>query len=312
MPKFVNLKNRKLIFINGEDNLVFLQGLITNDVHKIEQGKAVYSLMLNPQGRFLYEFFISKYQNGLILEVDGTIRGDLVKKLSFYKLQSKVEIKEMDEFGVFFVESVVVDQEESRVFDQEIESRETNGCDSMITTRGLSFLDPRKENFGLRVYDTEENFQKIAKSNNLKEENLDFYNYLRLKNKITDENDLIFNKSLIVEYGFDNLNAIDYKKGCYVGQEVVARSHYKGKLRKKIFLIEIANLSKIEKESEITCLEKKQGVILSSLFFENKLLALALIKNIGSDDQEIDLSKLDLLVDNQKIEIIYSPFATKI
>ncbi len=288
MSNYIHLKNRELIFINGDDYLIFLQGLITNDVNKSSKDKAIYSLMLNPQGRFLYEFFLIKYQNGLILEVDKNHCDSLIKKLSFYKLRSKVEIKRLENLSVFFIDEV-----NEKAIPQDFS--DNNFC---------VFADPRKENFGLRCYANKENFTKIAKNNNLTEENLNFYHNYRLNNKIIDENDLIFDKSIIVEYGFDNLNVIDYKKGCYVGQEIVARAHYKSTIRKKIFLIEIENLSKIEKETEITCLGKKQGVILSSLFYQGKLKALALIKNVDFDDNEIDLSELDLRANEQKIDIL--------
>lgn len=277
MSNYVWLKNRELVLINGVDHLVFLQGLISNDVFKAAKNQGIYSLMLNPQGRFLYEFFITKYQDGLVLEIDKNYSDSLIKKLSFYKLRSKVEIKKLTDLQVFFAD------------------------DEIKIPAIIQFKDPRKVNFGLRFYEKPENITKIIENLDLKEETLNFYNNLRLNNKIFDENDLIFDQSIIVEYGFDDLNAIDYKKGCYIGQELIARAHYKGQIRKKIFLIEIENLNQITKGSEITCDGKKQGVILSSLFYQNKLQALALIKNVDISDNKIDLTALNLKVSDQKI-----------
>ncbi len=280
MTHFIHLNNRSLVFINGSDHVSFLQGLISGDVSKIAKGKAIYSLMLNPQGRFLYEFFITKYKDGLILEVANDVVDGFIKKLSFYRLRSDVEIKKLENIKVFFIDDVGFKMNDE-----------------------INFKDPRKENFGIRCYSNKENFSKISQNNNLIEENLNFYHNLRLNNKIIDENDLIFDKSIIVEYGMDDFNAIDYEKGCYVGQEVVARSHYRGQRRKKIFLVEVNNLDQIVKGSEITWQSKKQGVILSSLFYQNKLQALSLIKNVDLEGNEIDLSSLELMVNDKKVII---------
>jgi folate-binding protein YgfZ len=277
MSNIVKLSNRQLIFINGKDHLSFLQGLISNDIFKINDNKLIYALMLNPQGRFLYEFFIFKYQDGLILDVDANYIDEIIKRLSFYKLSSEVNLAKIDDLEVFF-------------------------SDSDLNNKNIefNFIDPRQEGFGCRFYvDNSFDVKKLDSTI----QNIDFYHKLRYKNLIIDENDLDSNKSLIVEYGFDKFNAIDYQKGCYVGQEVVARVHYKGKVRKKIFLIEVDNLDKVEKYSEITCDNKNHGIILSSLFIDNKLQALALIKNIDASDNFIDLNNFNLEVSGCKITI---------
>ncbi|MBU6141204.1 MAG: hypothetical protein KGP29_06600 [Proteobacteria bacterium] len=151
---------------------------------------------------------------------------------------------------------------------------------------GLGFLDPRNPKLGHRLYS---NNQQPTTSN---------YHLNRISLKIPEsENDLTYEKSLILEFGFDELSAIDYNKGCYVGQELTARTHYRGEIRKKIFHIALA-AEKIEKNSEIYCEGKSAGIILSSIFHENKLHALALIK----DAQDVDLTKLDFA--GQKISVI--------
>jgi folate-binding protein YgfZ len=276
MSNISRLTNRSLIYLCGKDSISFLQGLVSNDVTKASEEKAIYSLMLNPQGRFLYEFFIIRYKDGLILETCSGVVDDLVRKLGFYKLRSEVEISKIEDKEVFFIDNI-----------------------NEKISNNVVFLDPRKESFGLRCYAKREDLL----IDDIKEKDLNFYNNLRLRNKIVDENDLIFDKSIVAEYGFDNLNAIDYEKGCYVGQEVVARAHYKGIVRKKIFLVQIDNIEEIEKDTEITCDGKKQGVILSSLFYDNKLIALALIKNLNLEGEEVDLNSLDLVSSEQKITI---------
>ena len=279
MTKFVRLKNRSFILIQGQEQVDFLQGLISNDLKKIDSERCIYALMLNAQGRFLYEFFISKYQNGLLLESCTQTKDSLIKKLSLYKLRSRVEISRIDDLEAVFIDDINYQNKEI-----------------------IKYQDPRLKNFGLRCYVTKEQLAEI--SNNINEKNLDYYHNLRLHNKIIDENDLTFDKSLIAEYGFDNFNAIDYNKGCYIGQEVIARSHYKGIIRKKIFLVEIDNMKEVAKNSEITCDGKKQGIILSSLLDNGKMQALALIKNIDSSGAEIKIEDIDLKIDNAKISIL--------
>ena len=155
---------------------------------------------------------------------------------------------------------------------------------------GQGFLDPRNPKLGHRLYSS-----KTCDS-------LTTYDFSRISLKIPEsENDLTYEKSLILEFGFDELNAIDYNKGCYVGQELTARTHYRGEIRKKIFHVKLAS-NKVEKNSEIYCEGKSVGIILSSIFHENELHALALIK----DPQDIDLAKLNCSETSpeQKISVI--------
>lgn len=276
MTALIHLENRQLIAISGKDRFDFLQGLISNDINEAKE-KPIYSLMLNPQGRFLFEFFISNFDDTLIIETAKSNVDLLLKKLSFYKLRSEVEISKINDLQVFFIDDVSYKCNFSQVF-----------------------LDPRKANFGLRLYGNLNEVEALLAKDNLLKQSLDYYNLLRIKNKIVDETDLVFDQSLVVELGFDDLNAISYKKGCYVGQEVVARAHYRGQIRKKLFLIEIKDLKEIALNSEITWQSKKQGVVLSSLFFQDRLWALALIKNFDADGLEIDLASINLEVESGK------------
>lgn len=210
---------------------------------------------------------------------------DLKKKLSFYKLRSKVEIGIIEELSVI----AAICPSHPLKNHPEI----------------LVFSDPRNSDMGLRIVAKDQELSEFIEINNLVNADLDFYNYQRLNLKITDNNDLTYDQSLILEYGFEELNAISYDKGCYVGQEVTARTHYRGVIRKRIFLIKISNSKQIPKETEIICDQKKIGTILSSVFYNQELYALALIKNIDNNNQEIDLkNSLLSTAEGQKIIII--------
>lgn len=259
----IHLKDRSIIEITGDDRKNFLQGLITNDINKINDAHLIYTLMLNAQGRFLYDFFIFEKDEKLFLDCYAARRDEIFTKLNFYKLRAKVQIIKNDNL-------IVANnfQEDARFFS-----------------------DPRDIALGFRGYLPKSELTELQNDS-------DSYNYCRISLKIPEsEQDLTYEKSIANEFGFDNLNAIDYKKGCYVGQELTARTHYMGQIRKKIFHIILPNLTKIEKNHEIACEGKSAGIILSSVFFKNNLHALALIKI-----EDIDLAKCE--VDGNKIEIV--------
>ncbi len=265
MDNIFLLPNRSILEISGEDRKKFLQGLITNDINKLENSKLLYSAMLNAQGRFLYDFFIFEIDNKIFLDCHNLRAAELLQKLNFYKLRSKVIIQKNDDLKPHF----------------SLEKTKNLPENSFI------FKDPRSADLGYRIY-----LNKIQHQSNQ-----DLYTKIRIINKIAEgEEDLTYEKSFIQEFGFDQLNAIDYTKGCYVGQEPTARIHHLGEIRKKIFHIAIENLSQVEKNSEISCEGKSVGVVLSSLFYQNQLHALALIK--------ISETITNPMLDNNKITII--------
>ena len=270
------LKNRAIISISGPDAKSFLQGLITNDINKIDSGEAIYSLMLSAQGRFLYDFFIIKFNDAIILDCASEYVDEIIKKFSFYKLRANVEIKKSN----LTVAAIIGEKPKN------------------INQNIICFLDPRNAKMGYRLIGLEEDLLDLNHS----EQSLNFYNYHRLNLKLVDDSDLLYDKSLILEYGFDDFNAIDYKKGCYIGQEVTARTHYRGLVRKKIFLVEVLDADEVAKDMAIFNWEIEIGKILSSVFFNQKLIALALIKNIGEGDNPIDLRELKLTLADKKLD----------
>ncbi len=266
-----NLKNRSIIEILGDDRKSFLQGLITNDINKASPNNLIYSAMLNATGRFLYDFFIFESDEKLVLDCSNLRRDEILKKLNFYKLRAKVNLRKNDELLV------------AQSFTQH------------------HFVDPRNKEMGYRIYKTAAELSAIEKE--LMSE--DFYNFNRIQNKIPEsENDLTYEKSLILEFDFDSLNAINYEKGCYIGQELTARTHYKGEIRKKIFHIIIPQTqnNKVEKGSEISCEGKSVGIILSSSSHQNDLHALALVRLPDNLEEKNFTDKLEF--QNRKILVI--------
>jgi folate-binding protein YgfZ len=244
------LKDRTIIEISGQDRQEFLQGLITNDIKFINSQKMIYSAFLNGAGRFFVDFFIHENNEKYILDCHILEADEIIKKLNIYKLRSQVEIKKNQNLFVIF------------------------------NTQGLGFIDPRATDFGFRFYVNQVDLK------NYPTQDLIFYHQRRINFKIPEGYyDLTKDKSYIFEFGFDDFNAISYQKGCYVGQEATARNHYRGQLRKKIFLFEVkevdAELRKI--------IEEKND--LSSLQFDGNALKMAYIKNheLLKDDKDCGL-----------------------
>ena len=232
------LKDRATIEISGQDRQEFLQGLITNDIKFATSKNMIYSAFLNGAGRFFVDFFIHEIGEKYILDCHIFEADEIIKKLNLYKLRSQIEIKKNQNlFVIFNVES-------------------------------LGFVDPRAKDFGYRFYVDQ------ADLKNYETQNLIFYHQRRINFKIPEGYyDLTKDKSYIFEFGFDNFNAISYQKGCYVGQETTARNHYRGQLRKKIFLFEVKEVD----ENLRNIIEEKND--LSSLQFDGDGLKMANIKN---------------------------------
>lgn len=242
------LNDRKILQISGDDAKSFLQGLITNDINLLETKNLIYSANLNANGKFFADFFIFKKKENYFLDCHIHQIEEIAKKFNFFKLRANVEIKIRDDFKVFFMNEV-------------------------------GEQDPRIDGFGYRLYDEKNQITPSKASFLIK------YHEKRIFQKLPEGYyDLTPDKSYIAEYNFDEINAVSYQKGCYVGQETTARNHYRGQIRKKIFLFEINNVSielkeiieknnnfnslQIEDEKLLLCNLKNQ-VILNKRSFEN-------------------------------------------
>jgi folate-binding protein YgfZ len=270
----INILQRAIIEISGNESKKFLQGLITNDINKISANNLIYSGMLNARGAFLYDFFIFQKDEKILIDCAANEIDEIVKKLNFYKLKAQVEIK----------------KNEDLLIAQSLEN--------------IGFADARCKNLGFRIYATKEELEEVKD----KLIPLNQYHYLRIKNKIAEgEFDLIKEKSFILEFGFNELNAVDYNKGCYVGQELTARTHHLGQVRKKIFYATLENNENYNQENigflkglEIKCEGEKIGNILSAIFYEGKIHALALIRLENYEARKSE----NFQVNNFKLSII--------
>jgi folate-binding protein YgfZ len=228
------LDDRAILYINGEDAKEFLQNLISNDINKVSDVNSCFSSLLTPQGKFLYEFIIVKHKSGYLLDCEKPQAEELFKQLSLYKLRSKVEILNLsNEFVV-----AAFSQEKFLTFDDA-----KDRCGFTIKYReDPIFLDPRNKNLGARLIINLEKLYLSLKKLDL--HNADLKEYYSLSHSlgiVPKDLNKLQNKLFGIECNFEELNGIDFKKGCYVGQENTARIKLKNKLSKRLFPINIIN-----------------------------------------------------------------------
>tara|TARA_B110000263_G_C15274908_1_gene495386 strand:+ start:756 stop:1595 length:840 start_codon:yes stop_codon:yes gene_type:complete len=263
---YIENKHSKFIIIDGEDKKNFLQSIITNNIEKCTKNNLIYSCLLTPQGRFFADFFISEHQNKYLIEIDKLYFESFFKKLLMYKLRSKVEISLQTNFHSF-----ILFQELDFIKDK------------------LTYLykDPRNEKIGLKLYLDKES-KNLKKLNELNKIDYESYRDLLMQNLIPNStHDLSQNKSLLLENNFENINAIDWEKGCYVGQELTARMKYRALLKKKIYTLRIIS-GKINIGDKLVNDEIEIGEIISKT--DNYILSMLkinLIKNASSNKSVI-------------------------
>ena len=226
------LEDRGLLYVSGEDCKEFLQNIVTNNINKVDEKNSCYSALLTPQGKYLYDFNIIKHKSGYFLDCEKKNIEALFKQLSLYKLRSKIEILNLSNEFVIAVIS------KERFLDME-NSNSNAGCTIKFREDNI-FLDPRNIKLGARLITNLEKLYLSLKKLGLK--SVDKNEYYKLSHEIgipQNNTDKLQNKLFGIECNFDELNAIDFKKGCYVGQENTARIKLKDKLNKRLLPIKI-------------------------------------------------------------------------
>jgi len=225
------LEDRGILYINGSDAFDYLQNIISNDLSKVTDTQSCFSYLLTPQGKYLFEFIIVKHKNGYFLDCPKYQIDNLYKQLTLYKLRSKVEINNLsNEFVV-----AALSKDNFSEFEKNIKTGIT-----IKFREDPVILDPRCVDLGARIVINLEKLYLSAKKLNLKISNIDEYYQLSHSLGIPNSDTENFqNKIFGLETNSEELNAIDFKKGCYVGQENTARMKLKEKINKRVYPIEI-------------------------------------------------------------------------
>jgi len=236
------LDDRAILYINGEDAKEFLQNLISNDINKVNDVNSCFSSLLTPQGKFLYEFIIIKHKSGYLLDCEKPQAEELFKQLSLYKLRSKIEILNLsNEFVV-----AAFSHEKFLTFDQ---VKDQTGYTIKYREDPI-FLDPRNKDLGARLIINLEKLYLSLKKLDLHDANLkEYYSLSHSLGIVPKDLNKLKDKLFGIECNFEELNGIDFKKGCYVGQENTARIKLKNKLSKRLFPINVINGKLHEGES---------------------------------------------------------------
>ena len=236
------LDDRAILYLNGEDTKEFLQNLISNDMSKVSETNTCFTSLLSPQGKFLYEFIIIKHKSGYLIDCEKSQADGLYKQLSTYKLRSKVEILNLsNEFVV-----AAFSYEKFLTFDK---VQDKSGFTIKYREDPI-FLDPRNKQLGARLIINLEKLYLSLKKLDLHDANLREYCSFSHKLGIVPKDlNKLQNKLFGIECNYEELNGIDFKKGCYVGQENTARIKLKNKLSKRLLPINITKGELTEGES---------------------------------------------------------------
>jgi folate-binding protein YgfZ len=208
------LADRAVLRVAGADARKFLQGMLTNDVDKFSDGQAMYAGLLAPQGRILFELFVVASREDFLIDVAKGRLAELIKRLGFYRLRSKVEIEEEPDITV----------------------AAAWGGFPTLPHGVIAYVDPRLTALGWRVIlpsgigASELGCASVPEAD---------YHAMRIKLGVPEGGrDYAFGDTFPHEALFDQLNGVDFNKGCYIGQELVSRMEHRGLARKRIVPVE--------------------------------------------------------------------------
>ena len=248
------LKDRAILYVNGQDAKDFLQNLISNNINKVTENSSCFASLLTPQGKFLYEFIIVKHKSGFFIDCEKSQSEEIFKQLNLYKIRSKVEILNLsNEFVVasFSYEKYLSMDKSKDILGFTVRYRE----DPIV-------LDPRNKNLGARLIINLEKLYMSLKKLELKDNKIeDYYNQSHKLGIVPKNLNKLKNKLFGIECNFEELNGIDFKKGCYVGQENTARIKLKNKLSKRLLPVEIID-GTLDEDEIVYCNDIEIGKIL--------------------------------------------------
>ncbi len=223
--------DRGLIAVGGVDANNFLQDLITNDIDKATRARAIYAALLTPQGKYLFDFIVARVGADLMLDCEASRRDDLIKRLSMYRLRAKVTIEPAAGLAVAVLygdgtlDAIGLGPESGA-------GREFAG--------GIAFVDPRLPALGARAILPAKGAAEAIEALGLVAGAPGDYEALRLGLGVPDgSRDLEIERSALLESGFDELNGIDWDKGCFVGQELTARTRYRGLVKRRLVAVAV-------------------------------------------------------------------------
>lgn len=230
--RYVIFEGRGVLRIEGPDARTFLQGLISNDINKVTPARAIYAAFLTPQGRFLHDFFIAEVEGALLLDCEAPRLDDLKRRLGMFKLRSKVAIGDA---SADFVVTAIIGDDAAAKFGLAAEA----GAAKSWANGGV-FVDPRLAAAGLRAILPRQSAAQALEQAGIEGGTYAEYERRRLSLGLPDgSRDMPIEKAILLENGLDELNGVDWNKGCYLGQELTARTKHRGLVRKRLMPVAI-------------------------------------------------------------------------
>jgi hypothetical protein len=291
------LDDRGFIRINGDEAKDFLQNIVTNNVEKITDKLTLFSSIFTPQGKYLYEFFILKFEDGYLLECEKKITSEIIEIFNFYKLRTKVNLTDVSKMYTNIIISL---EKFKEITKSKHMQNSTLSCEKGATLSCENeriYVDPRSKNLGAKIITRIENSEKVFKNLNLKKINKEKYYEKSFNLGIPQINlNKLKDKIFGLENNLDELGGIDFKKGCYIGQENTSRIKLRNKLRKRILPVK-----KISGEISENDIIKYKNVEIGKIMILEPY-TFGLVKVIDPDLDE--LINYDLICGNAKVKIL--------
>ena len=279
------ITSKGFISIKGEDSIDFIQNIISNDIKKVTDNNSIFASLLTPQGKFLFEFIILKTKNIFLIECNGELIKDLFNKLYNYKLRSKVEIK---------IENDLVSID---IPFAKFKNLNINKLNLINYKNYLIFEDPRIKSTLARAIIEQPKIKEFLNDLDIEQSNEKYLLEKKLFDLGVPSKDIqkLQNQLFSLEANFLELNGIDQKKGCYIGQENTARMHLKNKVNKRLFALQTIS-GKVKEEQKITLNNEEIGKVLI-----NDLFPFGLIK-INKDSKNLIIGR-ELKTETASIKI---------
>ena len=285
----ITLEERGFIQANGSEAKDFLQNIVTSDIEKVTSSSTVFSSILTPQGKYLFEFFVLKLKDGYLLECEKKSTTEIIKLLNFYKLRSKVDFIDLSEKYV----AAVISLEKFK----EISASNLSKGSTASYRNDPIYVDPRNHKLGAKIISKLENIHLTIKKLNLKITDKKKYYNKSFELGIPQINlNKLKNKIFGIENNLDELNGIDFKKGCYVGQENTSRIKLRNKLRRRILPVQ-----KVAGEVYENDIIKYKDTDIGKIMID-KPYSFALIKVVEPDLKEF--TNIELMCGKSKVKIL--------
>ena len=290
------LDDRGFIKINGNEAKSFLQNIVTNDIEKITGSLTLFSSIFTPQGKYLYEFFILKFEDGYLLECEKKVTSEIIKIFNFYKLRTKVNLIDVSKKYTNIIISLEKFKEITKTDHVKGSTVSCEKGSTLSCENERIYVDSRHKNLGAKIITKIENRENVIKKLDLKKiDKKNYYeksfalgipqlNLAKLKDKIFG-----------IENNLDELGGIDFKKGCYIGQENTSRIKLRNKLRRRILPVK-----KVKGEIFENDIIKYKNIEIGKIIID-KPYTFALVKVVEPDLNEFTNAKL--LCGKAKIKI---------